>query len=196
MVADPIAVALRVAAALDACGVGYVVGGSLASSISGEPRSTLDVDLVVALDEAGIERLVALLGDEFYVDPASLRRAVRDRSSASLIHLQSSTNVDLFIAGGTPLDEIQMRRRQRVQIGSDPDRFLYVYTAEDILLQKLRWYMMGGCDSDRQWRDVLGIILVQGTTLDESYLRRGAETFGVSDLLHRALEEARRGRPR
>jgi hypothetical protein len=80
-----------------------------------------------------------------------------------------------------------------VQVASDPDRFLYFYTAEDILLQKLRWYRLGGEVSDRQWRDVLGIVLVQGPALDEGSLRDGACTLGVADLLERALDEPRRG---
>ena len=49
-----------------------------------------------------------------------------------------------------------------MQVAADPDHFLYVYTPEDILLQKLRWYRLGGEVSDRQWRDVLGIVGVQG----------------------------------
>jgi len=52
LISDPVRVALIVAEAIEACGVRYLVGGSMASSISGEPRSTLDVDLVVELAEA------------------------------------------------------------------------------------------------------------------------------------------------
>jgi hypothetical protein len=190
VVADPIEVALRVARALEACGVSYLVGGSLASALSGEPRSTLDVDLVVALAESEIDRFISALGDEFYADADALRQAVRERSCANLIHLGTSTKVDLFILGGSPLDETQMNRRQRVRVRTDPDRYLDVYTAEDILLQKLRWYRMGGEVSDRQWRDVLGIVLVQGSALDEAYLREGATTLGLADLLERALRES------
>jgi hypothetical protein len=191
LAADPIEVALRVARALDGCGVRYLVGGSLASSISGEPRSTLDVDLVVALTEADVMEVVAALGSEFHVDSEALRRAIREKSSANLIHYDTSIKVDLFVMGGSLVDEEQMNRRQRLKVATDPDRYLYVYTPEDILLQKLRWYRMGNEVSDRQWRDILGIVLVQGDALDETYLQRGAQTLSVSDLLARAIDEAR-----
>ncbi len=180
-----------VAEALEGCGVRYLVGGSLASAVSGEPRSTLDADLVVELTEKDIQPLTAALGDRFHVDPDALRRAVRDRSSANLIHHATSTKVDLFIAGGSPLDKEQMDRRQRVQVSADPPGWLYVYAPEDILLQKLRWYRLGNEISDRQWRDIMGIIMVQGNRLDEAYLRQGAASLGVSDLLERALGAAR-----
>lgn len=98
--------------------------------------------------------------------------------------------VDLFVVGGSALDEEQMRRRQRVEVTRDPVRHLYVHSPEDILLQKLRWYRLGGEVSDRPWRDVLGILLVQERGLDLEYLRRGAGVLGVSDLLVKALGEA------
>jgi hypothetical protein len=136
VISDTIRAALIVAEALEACGVRYLVGGSLASAVSGEPRSTLDVDLVVELAEKDVDRFASALGDGFYVDVDSLRRAVRDRSSANVIHYATSTKVGLFVAGGSPLDKGQMDRRQRVQVSVDPDAWLYVYTSEDILLQK------------------------------------------------------------
>ena len=191
MVTDPFQVALQVAEALERCGLRYLVGGSLASSVSGEPRSTLDIDLVVAMSEADVEPLLATLGDDFYADEGAIRRAVRARSSVNLIHHATSTKVDVFMLGGTPLDDEQMARRLSIQIASEPDRFLYVYTPEDILLQKLRWYRRGNEVSDRQWRDVLGIVAVQGDRLDKPYLARGAGILGVSDLLERALGETR-----
>ena len=119
----------------------------------------------------------------------ALRRAVRERSSPTLIHEETSVKIDLFVMGSTPLDEVQLARRQRVQVSSSPDRFLYMHPPEDILLQKLRWFRKGGETSDRQWRDILGIIRVQGERLDQDYLQRNAAVIGVSDLLQRALGE-------
>ena len=192
MIIEPFQVALAVANALEQCGVRYVVGGSLASSVSGEPRSTLDIDLVVAMPEARVEPFLAALGGDFYADEHAVRRAVRQHSSVNVFHQATSTKVDLFVAGGSPLDRQAMQRRVRLRVASGPDRFLYVYTPEDILLQKLRWYRLGGEVSDRQWRDILGIVLVQGDRLDEDYLRGGADLLGVADLLGRALRVERR----
>ena len=184
---DPIETALLIAGHLDAMRIQYTIGGSLASSFAGEPRATVDIDIVVALEERHVEALVAALSAEFYVEVDALRRAIRTRSSANLIHQATQLKVDLFVAGGTPLDAGQIARRQQVELGDG--RRLYVHPPEDILLQKLRWYRRGGEVSDRQWRDIAAIVRVQGGRLDRQYLRQGAETLGVSDLLDRALAE-------
>jgi hypothetical protein len=185
---DPIAVALSVTRALDALGILHTVGGSIASSFAGEPRSTVDIDIVVAIGEGHIEALSLALSQDFYIDRDALRRAVRNSSTANLIHQASQLKVDIFVAGGTPLDDQQLRRRQRVDVGHG--RTLHVHPPEDILLQKLRWYRQGGEVSDRQWRDILGIVRTQGERLDRKYLADNAPVLGVADLVTRALGES------
>ena len=187
MTVDPVEVALVVSRHLEALGIPHTVGGSLASAFAGEPRSTVDIDIVAALKESDVEPLRSRLADDFYVDDEALRRAIRTRSSANFIHHDTHLKVDLFVAGGTPLDDRQIARRLRVDLGAG--RVLYIHPPEDILLQKLRWYAQGGEVSDRQWRDVLAIVRVQGSRLDRSYLADGARILGVSVLLDRALAD-------
>jgi hypothetical protein len=185
---DPLEIAWTVSRTLAGLGVVHTIGGSLAASFAGEPRSTIDIDVVAALEGFHADPLVAALSDAFYVDDTSLRRAIRERSSTNLIHHATQLKVDLFIAGGTPLDTQQLARRQPVDVGDG--RVLPVHPPEDILLQKLRWYQMGGRSSDRQWRDIQGIIRVQGARLDREYLREHAPSLGVETLLTDALSES------
>jgi len=184
--ADPLAVAAIVTNALERLGIRYSIGGSFASSFAGEPRSTLDVDVVVAMTPLQSDALADALGSEFYFDRDRMRDAAATCGSANLIHSAHAIKVDLFVAGGTPLDLQLLDRRRAVTIG-DPPRAFFVHSPEDILLQKLRWFRLGGELSDRQWRDIAGIVRVQGKRLDRAYLVDGAARLGVQDLLQRAL---------
>jgi hypothetical protein len=187
-VADQIIdVALMATRALDACGIPYTIGGSLASSFSGEPRFTQDIDILVSVHEPQVDALVAALGTAFYADVDAIRRAVRGRSSVNLIHIPTNIKIDLFVAGKSPLDTSQLRRRQRRQVAANPDAFAYFHSHEDILLQKLLWYRAGGEVSDRQWRDARAIVLRQGHGLDLAYLRTTAAETGLAELLERIV---------
>jgi len=185
---DPWEVAAVVAGALEDVGARYAIAGSLASGVVGEPRSTIDVDIVVELESHQVDALAERLSTRFYVPVGLIRRAVQERSSANVIDTLTSLKVDLFMAGGTPLDRDALDRRVAT-VSADVARPLFVHTPEDVLLQKLRWYRKGGEVSDRQWRDVIGIVRVQGARLDRSYLTYGAALLGVTDLLERVLAQ-------
>jgi hypothetical protein len=187
---DLVGLALRVAAILDALGVRYLVGGSIASSILGEPRATEDVDIVADLQERHVDALVGALAGEFYVDDRAVHRAIERRASFNAIHLASARKVDIFVLANDALAAQEMRRRIPVAVAVEPAGTLYLATAEDLILRKLAWYRKGGEVSDRQWRDVLGIIKVQADRLDWGYLREWADSIGVSDLLDRAKTQA------
>lgn len=184
---DPIRVALRVTRVLETLGLAHTIGGSIAASFAGEPRSTVDIDVVVGCVEHDVAALVAAFAPDFYIDEDAVRRAVRNHSSVNLIDNATLLKVDLFVAGGTPVDAEQIQRRLLVSLGDGVT--LPIHPPEDILLQKLRWFRLGGEASDRQWRDIQGIVRVQGRRLDQEYLRRQAPVLAVTDLLERALAD-------
>ena len=84
---------------------------------------------------------------------------------------------------------MQLQRRELQVLSIEPKHTAYVCTPEDIILAKLEWYREEGEVSDRQWRDVLGVMRVQGKKLDLSYLRTWAKELDVIDLLEKALAE-------
>lgn len=180
-------VAVAVAEAVEQCGLRYSIGGSLASAVNGEPRSTLDVDILVDLPPTSVDAFVRALGTDFYLDPDAVARAVRDHSSANVFHHHTSIKVDVFVAGDSVLERSQLDRRCRVHVTAGD---LYVHSPEDLVLQKLHWYRLGGEVSDRQWRDTLGILSVQHGRLDLAFMTRTAATIGLDALLKRALAES------
>jgi hypothetical protein len=181
-------VALRVGLALEGLGVRYLVGGSVASSILGEPRATNDIDFLVELGAAQVSAFAAGLGAAFSVDEDALRDAIRRGHSANIFYLPLVTKVDLFFKS-SPFDESELKRRRLVTFAAKAQG-LYLATPEDLILKKLAWYRSGGETSGAQWRDVLGVLSVSGRQLDRQYLSEWALRLTVEDLLERALAEA------
>ena len=161
---------------LDSVGVQWVLGGSLASSLVGEPRSTMDVDIAVAIQPDDIGAIVEQVADDYDVDADMARDAVARHSSFNLIHYATGMKIDLFALSDDPLDRRQLTRRQRVEVG--PELSVWGGAADDQVLRKLRWFRLGGEASERQWRDVLSILRVQGTRIDHERLLGDAGPIG------------------
>lgn len=176
--------------AFEALGVEYYIGGSIASSAYGMPRSTLDVDLVAELGKPHVDLFVKVLGDAYYIDRDLILKAIESKTSFNLIHLQTMLKLDVFILKDTKYDT-QMFDRRRLEYLDEQEGAVpfFLASAEDVLLHKLIWYRMGGEVSERQWGDVLGIVRVQGPNLDSSYLHQWADILMIADLLDRVLRE-------
>ncbi len=187
---DAIAALLPVIEQLDVLGIPYLLGGSLASSIHGMPRTTIDADLVAEIPASAVQTLVERLQPFYYLNPDALYEAIRHRRSFNLIHLASAFKIDVFVPKRRAFEQSQMARRRAEVLREDPERTALVATPEDTILAKLEWYRRGGEISDRQWNDLLGVLKVQGAALDLQYLRTWAANLGVHDLLVRALEDA------
>jgi hypothetical protein len=184
-------ITLLVTQTLERLGIPYAVGGSLASSLHGVMRSTLDVDILADMKPEHIPPLVTALSKEFYADDEMMKDAIGHQSSFNMIHYETAFKVDIFIRKTRAFDQIQLERRGTSVIAADPEQSVYVVSPEDVILAKLEWYRMGGEVSDRQWRDILGVMKIRADELDLGYLRKWAGELKVSDLLERALKQAR-----
>ena len=190
ILSEPTAVTLLVTGILERLGVRYAIGGSLASSLHGVFRASVDADLVADLRQEHVEPFARALGDAFYRDETAMRRAIDRRRSFNVIHLDTMFKVDVFIPKERAFDRSQLERRAAHVISNDPERSAFVASAEDTVLAKLDWYRAGGGVSEQQWRDVFGILQVQSEMLDRDYLRSMAASLQVGDLLQQALSEA------
>ena len=179
-----------VVAALDVARVRYFLGGSVASAVYGEARSTRDIDFVAAMLPHHVAPFLAALGNEFYADATAIATAVAAHGSFNVIHLDTMVKADIFIFKADAFGRSQFTRRTARQLNQDDPTSIYVASAEDTVLAKLQWYRDGGGVSDRQWNDVLGVLKVQGATLDRAYLEEWARELGLTDLLRQALEAA------
>jgi hypothetical protein len=179
---------------VEALGVDYYVGGSVASSAHGVPRSSIDADLVAGLEGQHVAPFVARLRTSFYVDEDRVRSAVAARRSFNLIHLDTMFKVDVFVSRRRPFDlEAQRRARALPLEGTPGARPFSLSSAEDTVLAKLEWFRAGGEVSERQWADVVGLLKALGGRLDQAYLGRWAAGLGVGDLLDRAQRDAAPG---
>ena len=185
---DVLAALLPVTRALEELGIPYYIGGSVASSYHGVPRSTLDVDVVANVSDTLVQHLVARLAYAYYVDADMILEALQHGTSFNVIYLPTMTKIDIYKPGTRPYDREAAGRVQESTIeDQDGSETLLLLSPEDAVLTKLEWYKLGGGVSERQWTDVLGVLKVQGAALDVLYMRRWAAELGIDDLLERAF---------
>ena len=183
---EVLTIALIIEDVLDRLGVRHVVGGSLASSLHGIPRATQDIDFVVDLRPADADVIVAELAPRFYVDEHAVKEAIRERTRFNAIHLETMFKAHVYVPAMDEVMETQLACGSAFVVDERTGRTLVVSSAEDAILQKLRWYRLGEEVSERQWKDALGVLRVQGGRLDREYLERTADRLRVRDLLDQA----------
>jgi hypothetical protein len=176
----------RVVRLLDAAGIPHMVTGSLASTYHGEPRTTQDIDLVIDPSRAALGRFLRSLDPErFYASEAAADEAWRRRGPFNVIDLASGWKVDLILRKERAFSRSEFERRMPARIlGVD----VFVATAEDTIVAKLEWARLA--DSERQLRDVVGVLQLCAGSLDLAYVERWARKLGLAELWERARAEA------
>lgn len=170
--------------------IAYYIGGSVASSAYGIARATMDVDLVANIEIRQVSPLIKALEKDYYIDAEMVTDAIGRSASFNLIHLETMIKIDVFIVKVQPYDSKALARRRPDTLDEESPRKFFLSSPEDIILSKLQWYQSSGRVSQQQWKDVLGVLKVQGDKLDLEYLKYWASKLNLSDLLNRSFDDA------
>lgn len=176
-----------VAGMLESRSIAYAITGSIATSIHGEPYSSLDVDLVVVASSQQAKALAAALGPRFYAPADVLADAAARAQLANVIDNLTSMKVDFSFIGTDPYLREVISRRVELPIGSHPRKFWFV-TPEDAILMKLLWRKK--TRSAKQWDNALSVARAKGSRMDWDYLFNQAAALGIEDDLIRLRDES------
>lgn len=164
--------------ALEEAGVSYAVGGSMASIVYGEPRSTLDIDVVASFDADKLADFCSRFPpSDFYLDPDAASTAVRLGGQFNIIHPDSGMKIDVF----SDQDEIarsQIERGRRLP--ALPGLTAVFSPAEELIVKKLQYYRMG--ESDKHLRDVRAMLDISIEEIDLERVRKWVERLDLADL--------------
>ena len=171
---------------LDYLEIPYMVVGGYAATFYGEPRMTIDVDIVVDMQRKHVDAFVeAFPIPEFYVSKEGVLDALHRRYSFNVIHPATGAKIDLVPLPRDIFSRVSFRRRQRMPVG-ESGRFAWFISPEDIVIAKLKAYEATG--SDKHLRDARGVLFVQQDTLNWDALRRSAKASKVDALLQSLIE--------
>lgn len=189
IIIDPISFTRKVVAILDRLHIPYYVSGSFASAVYGESRNTRDIDLVVEITHPHVKPIVnAFLAADFYISETAVSEAINDpdpRQSFDVLDNRSVEKADLFVLKNESFAQSKMQRRRSLALLGTP---IYVCSPEDIVLRKMIW--RSDTDSAHQWQDILGVLKLQQSALDQTYLICWADYLGVIDELEQAKQES------
>ncbi len=177
----------RVIQSLDAAGIEYMATGSIVSSLQGEPRSTHDIDLVVAIPRHAVKNLIkAFPPPAYYLDEDSIIEAINSRGMFNLVDVNVGDKIDFWMLTDDSFDRSRFARRYPEELIGIK---MFVSTPEDTILMKLRWAKLSG-GSEKQFTDALRVYEVQYEKLDMNYLRTWAAKLDIETMLQRLQNEA------
>ncbi len=165
----------------------YLLTGSLASSLQGEPRATHDIDLLIAIDESHIDSVLnEFPPPDYYLSREAIREAIATRRMFNLLEIGSGDKVDFWLITDSPFDQSRFGRGQRDEVEGIE---VNVSAPEDTILMKLLWAVRSG-GSEKQFQDALRVYEVQFGRLDMDYLARWIGPLGIAELWQRLLDQA------
>lgn len=160
--------------------ISYRVVGSMASMAYGEPRMTIDVDIVAELHAGNVPAIIAAFpAPEYYVSESAALEAIRRTSQFNVIHIPSGLKVDVIVPKKSDFSDSEQSRVRRL---SDQSEFSAWYAApEDVILNKLKYLKQSGGQSQKHVRDIGGMLKITGDQIDRDYIETWAAKLNVLD---------------
>jgi hypothetical protein len=171
---------------LNSVGIPFMVVGSLSTNVYGLPRSTQDADIVVQLQTGQFRQLTDLLASGFQLDPQPRFETVTMTTYFVLFTKEGTFRIELFVLSDDVHDQTRFSRRVQGMVAG---RMVWVPTAEDVIVTKVRWY--GTDRRNKDWDDVRNVIAVQQDRLDWEYIHRWCGLHGSRehlDAIRKSLE--------
>jgi hypothetical protein len=164
--------------ALEACGIPYMLVGSYSSNAYGVPRSTQDADFVIELGDRSIIEVAQRLAPSIRIDPQmSFETVTMTRRYVAEV-AGTPFKIEFFLLNDDPHNQERFRRRRQASLMG---RQIWIPTAEDVIVTKLHWTLLGHRSKDRD--DVRDVIAVQGDRIDWGYVHRWCDQHGTRALL-------------
>jgi hypothetical protein len=168
----------RVVEILERLDIPYAIGGSLASMAYGEPRYTMDIDVLVQLSIADLHRLIPEFpSEEYYVSEEAARDAVGRRGQFNIIPMGSAVKIDVYVAGDPiALGQISSARRMPISDAATAN----FSAPEELIIKKLQFYSGGG--SEKHLRDIAAMLKISGDRIDRERVGSLAAALGLEDV--------------
>ena len=161
-------------------GVPYMLTGSMAMNYYAQPRMTRDIDVVIAISPADVDRVAALFRPDYYVSEENIRQSLAHESSFNLIHQESVIKVDCIIRKSSEYRRLEFERRQKISI---LDFITFIVSKEDLIISKLFWAK--DSHSELQLTDAHNLL---ATRYDAAYVQHWTRELGLNNLLQECLK--------
>jgi len=161
--------------------IAYMLTGSMALVHYAMPRMTADIDIVINIDSAEVEKIIKAFEPDYYVPHETARQAVFKRSMFNLLHQKSLIKVDCIVGKNDEYQKLAFSRRAKVNYTGEFE--VWIINREDLILSKLNWAKMN--NSEMQLRDAANVLR---NGYDEDYVEKWAQRIGVDDFLQKALK--------
>jgi hypothetical protein len=175
----------RIIDILEKLKIPYMIGGSVASIAYGEPRMTLDMDLVVDLGEKQAGELAASFGTEYYADLDSMLEAVKMKSHFNIIQSELGVKIDFYILKDDEFSQKEFERRRKEFL--DAEKQAIFASPEDIIIKKMEWYKWG--ESRKHLDDIRGMLKLSEDKLDLNYIEKWAAKLNLQDIWNLVKEQ-------